>query len=204
SRQILPQDLVRLSDTVVIPVDRFLLAGLVIMVAAALWALYRWTRFGLATRASSENEVAALLSGTSPNLISMVSTLITALIAGGIGILAASVTQLDSTTLPLQIVPALAAALLARFTSFGIACAAGLGIGILNSLINYASAQPWFPTAGGSAIPGTQELVAFAIIIVALFLRGRRLPTRGDLVEQRLPAAPRPQRLLTTALPLAA
>jgi branched-chain amino acid transport system permease protein len=124
SRQILPQDIVRLSDTVVIPADRFILAGLVIALAAVLWALYRWTRFGLATRAASENEVAAILSAQSPNLISMVNTLITSLIAGGFGILAASITQLDSITLPLQIVPALAAALLARFTSFGIACAA--------------------------------------------------------------------------------
>jgi branched-chain amino acid transport system permease protein len=201
--QVLPEGTVALLGAVV-PVDRFILAGLVIVLAAALATLYRWTRFGLATRAASENEVAALLSGTSPNLISIVSTLITSLIAGGIGILAASVTQLDSSTLPLQIVPALAAALLARFTSFGIACAAGLGIGILNSLINYASAQSWFPTAGGSAIPGTQELVAFLIIIVAMFLRGARLPTRGELVERRLPSAPRPRRLLTTALPLAA
>jgi branched-chain amino acid transport system permease protein len=204
SRQILPQNVVRLSDTVVIPVDRFILAGLVIVVAAALWALYHWTRFGLATRAASENEVAAILSGQSPDLISMVNTLITSLIAGGFGILAASITQLDSITLPLQIVPALAAALLARFTSFGIACAAGLGIGILNSLINYASAQSWFPTTDGTPIPGVQELLAFVIIIVAMFLRGARIPSRGELVERRLPAAPRPQRLLEVALPLAA
>src|SRR5262245_28830998 len=204
SRQILPHDVVRLSATAVIPVDRFILAGLVIGAAAALWALYRWTRFGLATRAASENEVAAILSGQSPNQISMVNTLITSLIAGGIGILAASVTQLDSVTLPLQIVPALAAALLARFTSFGIACAAGLGIGILNSLINYASVQPWFPTTDGTAIPGVQELLAFVIIIVAMYLRGARIPSRGELVEQRLPVAPRPRRLLAVALPLAA
>ena len=204
SRQILPQNLVRLTDTVVIPVDRFILTGLVIVVASALWAVYRWTRFGLATRAASENEVAAILAGQSPDLISMANTLITSMIAGGFGILAASITQLDSVTLPLQIVPALAAALLARFTSFGIACAAGLGIGILNSLINYASVQPWFPTTDGTAIPGVQELLTFVIIIVAMFLRGARMPSRGEVVEQRLPAAPRPQRLLTVALPLAA
>jgi branched-chain amino acid transport system permease protein len=204
SRQILPQNIVRLSDTVVIPADRFILAGLVIVLAAALWALYRWTRFGLATRAASENEVAAILSAQSPNLISMVNTLITSLIAGGFGILAASITQLDSITLPLQIVPALAAALLARFTSFGIACATGLGIGILNSLINYASAQPWFPTSDGTPIPGVQELLTFVIIIVAMFLRGARIPSRGELVEHRLPAAPRPQRLPVVALPVAA
>jgi branched-chain amino acid transport system permease protein len=198
-----PSDNVRLSTTVVVPVDRFILAGLVIALAAALWALYRWTRFGLATRAASENEVAAILSGQSPNLISMVNTLITSLIAGGIGILAASVVAVDAFTLPLEIVPALAAALLARFTSFGIACAAGLGIGILDSLIIYFEGLDWFPSIHGTLISGVPELVAFLIIIVAMFLRGTKIPGRGELVEQRLPAAPRPQRLLRVALPLA-
>ena len=72
-----------------------------------------------------------MLGGLSPNSLSMVNTLLASVIAGGIGILAASITQLDTETLPLQIVPALAAALLAGFTSFGIACAAGIGLGIL-------------------------------------------------------------------------
>src|SRR4029450_9102007 len=42
SRQILPQTIVQLSDTVFIPVDRFILAGLVIVATVVLWALYRW------------------------------------------------------------------------------------------------------------------------------------------------------------------
>jgi branched-chain amino acid transport system permease protein len=200
---VLPQATVALLGAV-IPVDRFIIAGLAIAAAAGLAALYRWTRFGLATRAASENEIAAMLGGLSPNTISMANTLIASLIAGGIGILAASITQLDSVTLPLQIVPALAAALLARFTSFGIACAAGLGIGVLNSLIDYVSALPWFPASGGSALPGIQELVTFGIIIAAMFLRGARLPSRGELVERRLPAVPRPRHLAATALPVAA
>ncbi len=200
---VLPQNTVAMLGAV-IPVDRFILAGIVIVAAAGLAALYRWARFGLATRAASENETAAVLSGLSPNSVSLANTLIASLIAGGVGILAAAITELDPATLPLQIVPALAAALLARFTSFGIACAAGLGLGILDSLIDYASAQSWFPTSGGAAIPGVQELVTFLIIILAMFLRGAQLPGRGELVEQRLPAAPRPQHLAAISLPLTA
>jgi branched-chain amino acid transport system permease protein len=200
---VLPQHTVALLGAV-IPVDRFILAGIVIVAAAGLAALYRWTRFGLATRAASENETAAVLSGLSPSTVSLVNTLIASLLAGGVGILAAAITELDPATLPLQIVPALAAALLARFTSFGIACAAGLGIGILDSLIDYASAQSWFPASGGAAIPGVQELVTFLIIILAMFLRGARLPSRGEAAEQRLPAAPRTRHLAVTSLPLAA
>ena len=196
---VLPQNTVKLFGAV-IPVDRFILTGIVIVVAAALTTLYRFTRFGLATRAASENEVVAMLGGLSPNRLSMVNTLLASAIAGGIGILAASITQLDTETLPLQIVPALAAALLAGFTSFGIACAAGIGLGIVGSLIQYVTSQSWFPTAGGVALPGVYELVVFVLIVLFMYLRGASLPSRGELVEQRLPEAPRPHRLALSAL----
>jgi branched-chain amino acid transport system permease protein len=195
---VLPQNTVKLLGAV-IPIDRFILTGIVIVLAAALAALYRFTQFGLATRAASENEVAAMLSGLSPNRLSMAGTLLASAIAGGMGILAASITQLDTETLPLQIVPALAAALLAGFTSFGIACAAGIGLGIIGSLIQYVTSLSWFPTSGGVALPGVYELVVFVLIVLFMYLRGANLPTRGELVEQRLPEAPRPRKLAVTA-----
>jgi branched-chain amino acid transport system permease protein len=196
---ILPSNVVHIFGTVV-PVNRFILTGLVIAATAVLAAVYKWTRFGLATRAAAENEVAATLGGLSPNTISLVNTLVAALLAGALGILAASITELDPETLPLQIIPALAAALLASFTSFGIACAASFGIGILYSLIEYASAQTWFPQSGGVALPGVTDLLAFIIIVFVLFWRGSRIPGRGELVERRLPEVPRPQHLPRTAV----
>ena len=72
---VLPQNIVHLLGAV-IPIDRFILTGIVILLTVALAALYRFTRFGLATRAASENEVVAMLSGLSPNALSMVNTLI--------------------------------------------------------------------------------------------------------------------------------
>jgi branched-chain amino acid transport system permease protein len=199
ANSILPQNTVHLLGAVV-PVDRFILTGLVIVAGAVLAAVYKWTRFGLATRAASENESAAMLGGLSPNVISLTNTLLAALIAGALGILAASITSLDPSTLPLQIIPALAAALIASFTSFGIAVAASMGIGILYSLLQYFSAQSWFPQSGGVSLPGVSDLLVFLIIIGVLFWRGARLPGRGALVERRLPEAPRPQHLLRTGL----
>ena len=196
---ILPTNVVHIFGAVV-PINRFILTGIVIVAAAALAALYKWTRFGLATRAVSENEAAAMLSGLSPNIISLVNTLLAALIAGGLGILAASITQLDPSTLPLQIIPALAAALIASFTSFGIAVGASFGIAIMYSLVQYASAQSWFPQSGGVSLPGVTDLLAFGIIVVVLFWRGSRMPGRGEIVERSLPEAPRPQHLVRTGL----
>nr|WP_308061906.1 branched-chain amino acid ABC transporter permease [Streptomyces sp. LBUM 1477] len=140
------------------------------------------------------------MAGLSPNSVSMANTLLAALIAGLLGVLAAPIVQVDSMTLPLQVVPALAAALFAGFTSLWIACTAGILIGVLQSVVYYLSTQSWFPTDNGNAMPGLQQLLVFALMVVALYVRGAGLPRRGELVEQRLPAVPLPERLLRPAL----
>ncbi|HEY1369273.1 MAG TPA: ABC transporter permease [Gaiellaceae bacterium] len=183
-----------------VPVDRFILPAIVLGAALVLSLVYRWTRFGLATRAASQNEVGAMLMALSPDRLSMANTLLATLVAGGLGVLAASIVQLDSTSLPLQVVPALTAALFARFTSFWIACFAGLAIGMLENILYYLQTQSWFPTDNGVALPGVQPLLVFALMVVAMFLRGTHLPSRGELVEQRLPFAPRAERLGRSAL----
>jgi branched-chain amino acid transport system permease protein len=196
---IIPSGVVRMLNSAV-PVNEFWLSGTVVVMAIILWALYRWTRFGLATRAASENEVAARLAGLSTVELSLVNTLLASAVAWVIGIIAAPVASLDTLTLPLLVVPALAAALFAGMTSFSIACIAGLVIGMVDSLIDYSSTKSWFPTSQGLPMPGVKELLAFLIIVTAMFLRGSSLPTRGEIVEQRLPDVPMPNRLAATAL----
>ena len=193
---VLPSDTVSIFDRVV-PVDRFLLAGIVIVVAAVLAALFRWTPFGLSTRAASENEASAMLAGLSPSRLAVANTVLASVVAGGLGVLVAPLIALDAQTLAFQVVPALAAALLAGFTSFFIACFAGLAIGVMQALLVYWGTQSWFPSdEGGAPIRGLPELFVFLVIVLALFLRGASLPGRGELVERRLPAVPRPERLL--------
>src|SRR5919198_530672 len=47
---VLPGNLVETLG-VEVPIDRYILTGIVIVAALVLWAAYRWTQFGLATRA---------------------------------------------------------------------------------------------------------------------------------------------------------
>jgi len=192
---ILPKDTVTIFERTV-PIDRLLMAGIVIAVSAALAALYRWTRFGLATKAAAENEASAMLAGLAPSRLSMINTVLAAVVVGAFGVLAGPLVQLDPISLPYLVVPALAAAVFARFTSVGIACAAGLAMGVGYSLINYASWQTWFPKDNGAPMRGLPELLFFVAVVVAMFLRGASLPGRGELVEKRLPAVPKPERLL--------
>jgi branched-subunit amino acid ABC-type transport system permease component len=198
-----PQDVVHVAGATV-PSDRFVLAGIVAAAAVVLWALYRFTRFGLATRAAAEDETKAMLAGLPPGELSLANTVLASVLAGALGVLVAPMTQLDPTTIPLAVVPALGAALLARFTSFGIAATAGIAMGVIDSLVTYCASKPWFPTSAGIAIPGVAELIYFLVIVGAMFLRGGRLPERGMLTEARLPAAPRASRILSPALALSA
>ncbi len=100
--------------------------------------------------------------------------------------------------------PALAAALMGRMTSFGVTCAAGFGIGALDSLLDYASSQSWFPTVGGNQLPGVKDLLIFIVIAATMYFRSGALPSRGELVEQRLPEAPRANHLLRPAIVMTA
>jgi branched-chain amino acid transport system permease protein len=187
-----------------IPVNRFWMAGVVVLITLALGALFRWTRFGLATRAASENEVIAMLRGLSPNQLSMANTVLASAIAGAMGIVAAPLSQADSVTLVLFIVPALAAALFAGFRSLWIAALAGFAIGIGQSMMTWMATLSWFPRDKGNPMPGVQAVLTFVVLVIALSVRGGRLPSRGELVEKRLPFAPRPRRLAVPALALAA
>ena len=198
---VFPTNIVKLFGAS-IPANRFWMAAIVVLIALAFTALYRWTRFGLATRAAAENEVYGMLAGLSPNQLSMANTVMASALAGAMGIVAAPLAQADSSTLVLFVVPALAAALFAGFTSLGIACVAGFGVGIGQSLMSYVSTLSWFPTDRGNPLPGVQALLTFALLVLALSLRGASLPTRGELVEKRLPAAPRPKRLARPAVVL--
>ncbi|MGQ0804325.1 MAG: ABC transporter permease [Actinomycetota bacterium] len=192
-RPILEKAPVKLPRGITIPQDQLVLAGLVIILALGLWALFRFTRFGLATRAAAENEKGAVTLGFSPDLLAGANWVLSTLLAGLLGVLVATVNgTIDPLTITLLIVPALGAGLLGNFSSFGIATAAGLGIAMSQSLFQFYGTRSWFPHAGDGPIPGVQESLPLVVIVVALFLRGRSLPTRGSISVGRLPFAPPP------------
>ena len=167
------------------PLDRLLIAGAAILVATGLWALFRFTRFGLATRAAAENERGAMLLGVSPDFQAGMSWVLATVLAGVGAILVAPLTDLTPTGFTLLVIPALAAGLLARFTSFGITVTAALLIGVLqNELTNLPNKLDWLPSVG---LP---EALPFVIVIVVMFLLGKSLPERGTALEGRLQTVP--------------
>jgi branched-chain amino acid transport system permease protein len=187
---------VQLPHDIVVPTGQLILAGLVVAIAVGLWALYRFTPVGLATRAAAEDERHLTLLGHSPFVVSGGNWIFSGMVVALLASLTATVTTtVDPETVTLLVVPALAAALLGRFTSFGLATVGGIGIGMLQALIQYCETKPWYPTANGSSFPGVGAAVPLLIILVTLTLRRGGIPGRGTLGEVRLPHAPAPGRL---------
>jgi ABC-type branched-subunit amino acid transport system ATPase component/branched-subunit amino acid ABC-type transport system permease component len=190
---IFPQDHLQLLG-VNIPTDRLLLAGTIVAIGVVLTLLFRYTRFGLATRASAETEVGALVSGLSPDRIALLNWVISFVVCGIAGVLIAPLVPLEPGTYTLFIVPALAAAVVGRFHSLGWAIATGLAIGALESLSVYINGvHPGFPAGAG-------ELVPLVLVLVVLAFREPTLPRRGALVQPTLGRAPRPRWPVPTAV----
>jgi ABC-type branched-subunit amino acid transport system permease subunit len=188
SPPILPATPVHLADNLIVPSDRLYLAGIAIVVSLVLGFIYRYTRFGLATRAAAGNERGAALIGISATRLSAYNWVLATVLAGAAGILILPITTLNPGTYTLFIVPALGAALVARFTSFPLVVAAGLGLGMVQSeLTKLQSVWSWLPQQG------LQDGVPFIIIMVAIVVLARRLPARGTLGDTHTSSIGRPR-----------
>jgi ABC-type branched-subunit amino acid transport system permease subunit len=121
--------------------------------------------------------------------------MVATVLAGFAGILITPISGLNPTSFTLFIVPALGAALLGRMTSFSATLAAGLVIGMLQSLMTKLTLDyDWLPESG------LQEGLPFLAIIVALGVFGRSIPWRGTLIDRKMPTAGRPRRIALSAV----
>ncbi len=196
NRGVLAETPVHLLGTTV-SANRLLLAGLVIVATVVLTAVFRFTRFGLATRAAAGNEKGALLVGISPDRIGSVNWMVASVLAGFAVILIEPISGLDPTTTSLLVVPALAAALVGGLESFALTAVGGLVIGMVQSLVLGYSVRPtttwipdWLPTTG------IQQAIPVLLIIGVMIWRGDALPDRSAILERRMPASPTPRHLV--------
>ena len=185
---------VKLPFGISIGADALTIAILVLVFTFALWFFFQKSRFGLSTRAASENEKGAVLLGFSPEFLGAANWVLSTLITGLLGIFAATIQRsVDPGVLPALIIPALTAALVGGFTSFGWTTFASLLLGMQFGLIKYLEINhDWFFKSSGTPLPGGERLIPLLVIVVVLYLRGKSLPVRGSLSAGRLPFSPTP------------
>lgn len=169
----LPTDRITLWGEVVIFADRLILFAMASVSAGLLWLMYRSSQFGLATEAVSESERSAAAIGLSPNKIAVQNWALGSAIAAVAGILIVPIITLQVTAMTSLVLAALAAALVGDFRSFPIATAAGLVLGIGQTLVGRFVDQQGL----GPSLP-------FLVIIAFLVFRGRSLPLRDYFLRE--------------------
>jgi len=175
-----------LSDDVVtlfgrpMPVDRFFLLAMVVALGVGVVAVYRGTRFGIASRAAFLNEKGAILLGLEPARLGLYNWLFASALAGTAGIIGSSLGGVSPFNFSLFVVPAFAAALGARLKSIPTAIALAVGIGAFEAVAVHIVAQRSVPTFFQG---GISTLVPFVAIVLALMVVGSRLPNRAAILE---------------------
>jgi ABC-type branched-subunit amino acid transport system ATPase component/ABC-type branched-subunit amino acid transport system permease subunit len=180
-KPLLPDDSLELPGGLPIGEDRLILIALALVLAVVLRLVYSGTLFGLATSAAAENRRVAASSGWSVDRIELVNFTIAGALAAMAATFLAPIVTLNAAVLSVAIIPALAAALVGRFSYFGVTVGAALAIGVLQSEL--ALFQPDIAELLGVSTPsltGLAQVVPLVIILIFTVMTGRARPARGE------------------------
>ncbi len=135
--------------------EQFLIALLVIVFTFVLCGRLRRHPLRAGHAAAAENEKGAVVLGFSPDFLAGANWVVSTLITGMLGILAASVQKtVDPATIPALIVPALTAALVGSFTSFGWTTFTAFVLGLQYQLVTLHRGDPYVvPALGQRPVP---------------------------------------------------
>jgi sulfate-transporting ATPase len=182
-----------------IGVDRLLLILIALVLAGVLVFVYSRTIFGLATSAVSESRRFSAASGWSTSLIEAANHVIAGVLAAAAAILLAPVIGLSAVAFAAVILPALAAALVGRFTSFPLTLVAALLIGIAQSELSlYEGDIAKALGVSALSLSGMPSAVPLLVIVLLTIARGSSQVQRGE-TQARLPM---PGSGLVSLLPL--
>jgi ABC-type branched-subunit amino acid transport system permease subunit len=145
------------------------------VVAVALAAFVRWSPWGLAMRAMSENSDSARLSGVWVRRTSTVAWTLAGVLSAFTAILASpgQVSALTEVLSPDLLLLALTAALVGAMVSLPVAFVAGIGVGVVQEIL------VWNISSSAAV-----QLVLFALLLVVLLVRVGAL-RRGARTEER-------------------
>jgi ABC-type branched-subunit amino acid transport system permease subunit len=174
------------------------LAGIAIVLTAAVAAVYRFTRFGLSTRAAAENEVGAAVTGLSATRVAGGNWIIASVLAGAAGMLIAPLQQLSPSFATQFLVPVFGVVLIARFRSFAIATIGAFVLAMAQTELSVLpTVFPNLSTGWQQALP---QILPFVVVIVAMVAISRGIGARGEEGTQRNPSLGAPSRPWLTAL----
>lgn len=157
-----------------------------VVITIILWAVYKFTRFGRATRAAADNQRAAEGLGYSSQRLEFVNWVIGGGLAAVAGICLGTISPPSSTSITGVLLVAIAIALLAKFQSFGIMLLAGVGVGAAQALATFKSAN----LQSATHLTGWSDALPLIVIVIAVLIGGRGVAVKGSRAERPFPDAP--------------
>jgi branched-chain amino acid transport system permease protein len=152
-------DGVRIGGLQVSP-QQLLILVVTIALLVGLWALYRFTRFGLRLRATAIDPLAAGLTGVNVDLTSMASWALAGTLAGVSAMLIAPLVAFNILFMVDLMIRGLAAALVGGLTNIWGAFAAGILIAVVDGIIAYKS-----------PIRGVSDVLVAGFVLLLVFFR---------------------------------
>jgi branched-chain amino acid transport system permease protein len=140
---------------------------LALVLATALWALLRHTRFGISTQAVVDNRDLAELNGVSSDAVSRSAWVISTMFAALVGVLLSGQSRLDVYTLVLVVIFAFAPSVLGKLVSLPIAFAGAIALGVGQSIVTY-----W---GSSGTLANLYASVPYLALFALLLLYGRQL-----------------------------
>ncbi|MFF3764348.1 ATP-binding cassette domain-containing protein [Streptomyces sp. NPDC001922] len=159
-----------------LPADPWVQLGTAVLLAAAVGAVTRWTRFGRELRAVVDNRRLAVLGGVDADRVASAGWAFGAFTAGLTGVLLAPYVRLDPYGLPLLVMEVMAVAVAAGMRSLPVAVGVALGIGVAQSQLTQVHPEGW-------TAPLLQAVGA-NLFVVALLIAALAVPGIGGAVGQ--------------------
>ncbi|MFI9770106.1 ATP-binding cassette domain-containing protein [Streptomyces sp. NPDC052415] len=171
--------------------------AVVLVLAAAVGAVIRWTRFGRELRAVVDDRRLAVLGGIDADRVAAAGWAFGSFTAGLTGVLLAPYVRLDPYGLPLLVMEVVAVAVAARMRSLPVAVVTALGIGVAQSQLTRLHPRGW----GEPLLQAVgANLFVMALLIAALALP--RVGTRDVLPRTATARVPTPPGAWIVALVL--
>jgi len=145
--------------------------AVVLVLAASVGVVIRWTRFGRELRAVVDDRQLAVLGGIDADRVAAAGWAFGAFTAGLTGVLLAPYVRLDPYGLPLLVMEVVAVAVAARMRSLPVAVVVALAIGVGQSQLTRLH-----PTGWGEPL---LQAVGANLFVVALLLAALALPRIG-------------------------
>jgi len=160
-----------------IPWHYFMVLGISVVVAFALWTLLAGTRIGIAMRAVVDDRALARVNGENPDVASAASWVVGCMLAALAGILLAPILALDVARLTLLVISAYAVAVVGRLRSLPMTALGAVILGLALSYFDWGLSKMSHVPVWVQSVHDSLPIIMLFVVLLLLPQDRSRLPS---------------------------